>query len=216
MPGARRPARRPAALELSRTIQGQEGNYTGSPDTEVGQAIATGAGENHAQHGSDTNQLREHVARTGTVVGFAGAEPIDPAQLLCQPCDILAPCALDRVITGDNAAQLRCRILAEGANGPTTPEADRILQARGDVFIIPDILCNAGGVTVSYFEWVQNLQRFQWEEADVIAKLEVILLKAMDRVADFVVRHGVPTRMAAQAIAIRNVADSKIARGMFP
>jgi glutamate dehydrogenase (NAD(P)+) len=166
--------------------------------------------------GLDTNQLREHVAHTGTVVGFAGAEPIDPAQLLCQPCDILAPCALDRAITGDNAAQLRCRILAEGANGPTTPEADRILEARGDVFIIPDILCNAGGVTVSYFEWVQNLQRFQWEEADVIAKLEVILLKAMDRVADFVMRHGVTTRMAAQAIAIRNVADSKIARGMFP
>ena len=166
--------------------------------------------------GLDTAKLREHVARTGTVVGFAGAEPIDAAQLLLQPCDILAPCALDRAITGDNAPHLRCKILAEGANGPTTPEADRILEARGDVFVIPDILCNAGGVTVSYFEWVQNLQRFQWEEEDVIAKLEVILRKAMTRVADFVERHGVSTRMAAQAIAIKTVADSKAARGMFP
>ncbi len=166
--------------------------------------------------GLDTAKLREHVARTGTVVGFAGAEPIDAAQLLLQPCDILAPCALDRAITGDNAPHLRCKILAEGANGPTTPEADRILEARGDVFVIPDILCNAGGVTVSYFEWVQNLQRFQWEEEDVIAKLEVILRKAMARVADFAQHHGVSTRMAAQAIAIKTVADSKAARGMFP
>ena len=166
--------------------------------------------------GLDTAALREHVARTGTVVGFAGAEPIDAAQLLLQPCDILAPCALDRAINGNNAPHLRCKILAEGANGPTTPEADRILEARGDVFVIPDILCNAGGVTVSYFEWVQNLQRFQWEEEDVIAKLEVILRKAMTRVADFVERHGVSTRMAAQAIAIKTVADSKAARGMFP
>ena len=166
--------------------------------------------------GLDTAKLREHVAQTGSVVGFADSEPMDPADLLCQSCDVLAPCALDRAINGENAPLLRCRILAEGANGPTTPEADRILEARGDVFVIPDILCNSGGVTVSYFEWVQNLQRFQWEEADVIAKLEVILHKAMDRVADFVARHGVSTRMAAQAIAIKTVADSKAARGMFP
>lgn len=166
--------------------------------------------------GIDIVKLREHVALTGSVVGFAGAEPIDPAQLLCQPCDVLAPCALDRAITGENAGKLRCRILAEGANGPTTPEADRILEARGDVLVIPDILCNAGGVTVSYFEWVQNLQRFQWEESEVISKLEVILHRAMQRVADFVQRHGVSTRMAAQAISIKTVADSKAARGMFP
>ena len=166
--------------------------------------------------GLDLHGLRDHLAKAGTVVGFAGAEPIDPAQLLCQPCDILAPCALDRVITGENAAALRCQVLAEGANGPTTPEADRILEARGDVFVIPDILCNAGGVTVSYFEWVQNLQRFQWEEQEVISKLEVLLAKAMAKVAEFAQRHRVSSRMAAQALAIKTVADSKAARGMFP
>ncbi len=166
--------------------------------------------------GLNIRLLREHVAKTGSVAGFAEAEPIDPAQLLCQPCDILAPCALDRSITCDNAPKLRCKILAEGANGPTTPEADRILDARGDVFIIPDILCNAGGVTVSYFEWVQNLQRFQWEEQDVISKLEVILTKAMAKVSDFSQRQHISNRLAAQAIAIRTVADSKAARGMFP
>jgi len=166
--------------------------------------------------GLNIRLLREHVAKTGSVAGFAEAEPIDPAQLLCQPCDILAPCALDRNITCDNAPKLRCKILAEGANGPTTPEADRILDARGDVFIIPDILCNAGGVTVSYFEWVQNLQRFQWEEQDVISKLEVVLTKAMAKVTDFSQRQHVSNRLAAQAIAIRTVADSKAARGMFP
>jgi glutamate dehydrogenase (NAD(P)+) len=167
-------------------------------------------------HGINLSRLRDHVAATGSVVGFAEAEPIDAAQLLCQPCDILAPCALDRAITGDNAAKLRCKILAEGANGPTTPEADRILDSRGDVLVIPDILCNAGGVIVSYFEWVQNLQRFQWEEQDVISKLEVILAKAMAKVGDFAQRHRLSTRMAAQALAIKTVADSKAARGMFP
>jgi len=166
--------------------------------------------------GLDLRQLREHVDKTGSVVGFAEAEPIDPAQLLCQPCDILAPCALDSAITGDNAANLRCKVLAEGANGPTTPEADRILDARGDVFVIPDILCNSGGVTVSYFEWVQNLQRFQWEEQDVISKLEVLLARAMAKVGDFALRNRISNRMAAQAIAIKTVADSKAARGMFP
>ena len=166
--------------------------------------------------GLNIRLLREHVAKIGSVAGFSESEPIDPAQLLCQPCDILAPCALDRSITCDNAPKLRCKILAEGANGPTTPEADRILDARGDVFIIPDILCNAGGVTVSYFEWVQNLQRFQWEEQDVISKLEVILTKAMAKVSDFSQRQHVSNRISAQAIAIRTVADSKAARGMFP
>ncbi|MCX6873411.1 MAG: Glu/Leu/Phe/Val dehydrogenase [Verrucomicrobia bacterium] len=166
--------------------------------------------------GLDTAKLRDHVAQAGTVVGFAAAEPISPAQLLCQPCDILAPCALDRAITGENAPMLRCRILAEGANGPTTPEADRILDARNDIFVIPDILCNAGGVIVSYFEWVQNLQRFQWEEPEVIGKLEVILEKAIGKVAEFAQRHHLPNRMAAQALAIKTVADSKAARGLFP
>jgi glutamate dehydrogenase (NAD(P)+) len=166
--------------------------------------------------GIDVAKLRKHVAKTGSIVGFKEAEIIDPALLLQQPCDILAPCALDRVITGENAAQLKCRILAEGANGPTTPEADRILNARGDVFVIPDVLCNAGGVTVSYFEWVQNFQHYLWTEREVITRLETMLQTAFTKVTGFAKRHGISHRTAAQAIAIKTVADAKSARGMFP
>ena len=143
-------------------------------------------------------------------------KPSIPQLLLRQPCDILAPCALDRVITAENAPHLRCRILAEGANGPTTPEADRILEARGDVFIIPDVLCNAGGVTVSYFEWVQNFQHFLWTEREVITRLETMLQKAFTKVTGFAKRHKISHRTAAQAIAIKTVADAKSARGLFP
>lgn len=166
--------------------------------------------------GLDLTKLRAHVAATGTVTGFSEAETIDPELLLCQPCDILAPCALDRVITAANAPHLQCRILAEGANGPTTPEADRILEARGDVFIIPDVLCNAGGVTVSYFEWVQNFQHFLWTEREVITRLETMLQNAYSKVTGFAKYHNLSHRMAAQAIAIKTVADAKCARGLFP
>jgi glutamate dehydrogenase (NAD(P)+) len=166
--------------------------------------------------GIDTRQLRDHLAAHGTLAGFPGAEPIDPDALLRQPCDILVPAATDRVITADNAPHLKCRILAEGANGPTTPEADAILDARGDVFVLPDILCNAGGVTVSYFEWVQNLQRFQWTEREVLTKLETLLENALARVLSFAERHHLSHRSAAQALAIKTVADAKAQRGMFP
>jgi glutamate dehydrogenase (NAD(P)+) len=166
--------------------------------------------------GIDTRKLRDHVAARGSIAGFPEAEPIDPAALLRQPCDILVPAATDRVITAENAPHLKCRVLAEGANGPTTPEADAILDARGDVFVLPDILCNAGGVTVSYFEWVQNLQRFQWSEREVLSKLETQLESALARVLSFAERHGLSHRSAAQALAIKTVADAKAQRGMFP
>src|SRR5262249_3578261 len=116
-----------------------------------------------------------------SVVGFPGAEPIPTEELLTTPCTVLVPAALERVITGANAAKLRCRVLAEGANGPTTPDADAILN-QSDVYIIPDILCNAGGVTVSYFEWVQDIQQFMWSEADVNEKLRQLMLKAFHQV----------------------------------
>jgi glutamate dehydrogenase (NAD(P)+) len=180
----------------------------------IGVSDITGAIWNSG--GLNPAKLRKYVAKTGGVVGFPESEPIDPEALLIQPCDILAPCALDRVITAANAPQLRCRILAEGANGPTTPEADRILNDRGDVFIIPDVLCNAGGVTVSYFEWVQNLQRYLWTEREVTTRLETMLQKAHAKVIAFARRHKLSQRMAAQAIAIRTVADAKSARGLFP
>ena len=177
--------------------------------SDVNGAIWNDAGINYGK-------LRKHVAREGSVIGFKEAEAIDPEEMLVQPCDILAPCAMDRAITEKNAANLRCRVLAEGANGPTTPEADLILEQRGDVLIIPDVLCNAGGVTVSYFEWVQNFQRFMWTEREVITRLETMLQKAYVKVSNFSKRHGVSYRTAAQAIAIRTVADAKHARGLFP
>jgi len=167
-------------------------------------------------NGIDTRNLRDYVAARGTIIGFPGADPIDPAELLCQPCDILVPAATDMVITGTNAPLLRCRVLAEGANGPTTPQADKVIDARGDIFVIPDILCNAGGVTVSYFEWVQNLQRFQWTEREVLTKLETMLESSFAKVLAFAERNKLSHRMAAQALAVKTVADVKAQRGLFP
>ena len=166
--------------------------------------------------GIHTRDLRLHVEKTGGITGFDGAEAIDPAELLTQPCDILAPCALDSVITAENAPHLRCRVLAEGANGPTTPAADKILNERGDVFLIPDVICNAGGVTVSYFEWVQNFQRYLWTEREVLGKLETMLQTAHQEVTTFAANHGISQRLAAQAIAVKTVADAKAAHGLFP
>jgi glutamate dehydrogenase (NAD(P)+) len=178
--------------------------------------IADVAGAIWNAGGIDTRKLRDYVASRGSIQGFPEAEPIDPAALLCQPCDILIPAATDMVIHRENAPLLKCKVLAEGANGPTTPEADAILNERGDVFVIPDILCNAGGVTVSYFEWVQNLQRFQWTEREVLTKLETMLENAFSRVLHFSERHKLPHRTAAQALAIKTVADVKAQRGLFP
>ena len=166
--------------------------------------------------GIDVRKLMKHAATTGGVAGFPDAEPADPEEMLTRPCDVLAPCAADRAITAGNASQLQCKVLAEGANGPTTPEADAIINARGDILVLPDILCNAGGVTVSYFEWVQNLQRFQWSEREIMTKLETLLQHAFTEVTRFAKRRKVPMRTAAQAIGIKNVAEAKAARGMFP
>lgn len=166
--------------------------------------------------GMDMKKMMAHYEATGTVVGFDGAEEMAPCGLLIQECDILAPCALDRVIDKSNAADLKCKVLAEGANGPTTPEADVILDDRGDVMVIPDVVCNAGGVTVSYFEWVQNMQRFLWSEREVITRLETMLQQTFGKIRAYANDHQVSNRMAAQAIAIRTVADAKKSRGLFP
>jgi glutamate dehydrogenase (NAD(P)+) len=166
--------------------------------------------------GLDLRALSDHLQRTGSMVGFGGGEPIDPAAMLCQPCDILAPAACGMAITRENAPKLQCRVLAEGANGPTTPGADAILEERGDVFVIPDILGNSGGVTVSYFEWVQNLQRYHWTEREVLTRLETMLERSFLRVAQFAKTRGVSNRVAAQALAVQTVAEVKDQRGMFP
>lgn len=166
--------------------------------------------------GIDVPALSKHVGKTGGVKDFPGADPIDPAEMLCQPCDVLAPAACGMVITRENAPKLQCKVLVEGANGPTTPEADAILEERGDVFVIPDILGNAGGVTVSYFEWVQNLQRYRWTEREVLTRLETMLEAAFNRVLQFAKRHSLGQRVAAQSLAIKTVGDVKRQRGMFP
>lgn len=168
------------------------------------------------ERGLDICKLRDHVRATGGVVDFEGGDAIDPAQLLIQPCEVLIPAALERVITEDNARDLQCRILAEAANGPTTPKADAILEERDDVFVLPDVLCNAGGVTVSYFEWVQNLSRFHWTEREVLTKLETMLEGAFERLLHQAKKLGVSHRMAALSLGVKEVADVKLKRGLFP
>jgi glutamate dehydrogenase (NAD(P)+) len=145
------------------------------------------------------------------------ADRIDPNELLIQKCDILVPSAVDRVINEKNAGKLKCRILAEGANGPTTPEADLILNRHWDeIFVIPDILCNAGGVIVSYFEWVQGLQAFAWTEIEVTDKLFRILEHSFVHVIKRAKEHKVSHRTAAMAIGVERVMKAKHARGLFP
>ena len=124
--------------------------------------------------------------------------------------------ALERQITAENAGQLRCRVLAEGANGPTTPEADEILNRRGDIFVVPDILCNAGGVVVSYFEWVQDLQSFFWSEGEVMDKLFRILEGAFQNTHQLAKKRNLPMRTAALSLGIKRVWEAKKSRGLFP
>jgi len=171
----------------------------------------------HDPKGLDVASLVRHQAQHGVLAGWSTEAVADPDTLLTLPCDVLVPAAVEQVITGANAGQVKCRILAEGANGPTTPEADRILnQRRGEVFVIPDILCNAGGVVVSYFEWVQDLQQFFWDESEVLKRLSHVLDGAFTRVMARVDRDSVPHRDAALAIGVQKVRDAKQVRGLFP
>jgi glutamate dehydrogenase (NAD(P)+) len=167
-------------------------------------------------NGLDLLKLEKYVGRTRTVAGFPDAEPITNEQLLVTPCDILVPAALERQITEDNVRKIQCRILAEAANGPTTPEADLILDQRPEIFVIPDILCNAGGVVVSYFEWVQDLQSFFWSETEVVDKLFRILEAAFSQVLNVSRRQKIPMRLAAMSLGVKRVHDAKRLRGLFP
>lgn len=179
-------------------------------------AVSDVGGGIHNPRGLDLFKLDEYVTKTRTVVGFPEAEPVSNTQLLEIPCDILVPAALERQITAENAGRIRCRILAEAANGPTTPEADAILAQRGEVFVIPDILCNAGGVIASYFEWVQDLQSFFWTETEVVDKLSRILENAFTQTLQFSHKNNVGMRMAALALGVRRVQEGKRIRGLFP
>jgi glutamate dehydrogenase (NAD(P)+) len=178
-------------------------------------AVSDSAGGVHRAAGLDIKTVRAWKAEHGTVVGFPGAEPISNEALLELDVDILAPAALESQITAGNAERVRPRILAELANGPTTPDADVIL-ARNGVLLIPDILCNAGGVTVSYFEWVQDLNRDQWSETIVNAKLGEIMVRSFGEVLAMSLRENVDMRLAAYLLAVDRVASATALRGIYP
>lgn len=179
-------------------------------------AVGDAKGAIHHGKGLDLPRLDQWVSEQGTVVGFPESDPLPTEELLLLPCEVLVPAAMERQITETNAARLRCRVLAEGANGPTTPEADRILNERGDVFVVPDILCNAGGVVVSYFEWVQDLQSFFWSEGEVMDRLFRILEGAFVQTLGLAKRDGIPMRLAATTLGVQRVWEAKKLRGLFP
>jgi len=165
-------------------------------------------------HGLDPVAVMEHRKETGSIQDFSGGETVDRNEALFLPCDVLLPAATENVITSENADRLRCSILCEGANGPTTSVADQILADK-KVFVIPDILANAGGVTVSYFEWVQDRQGFFWNEQLVNTRLEEIMVESFDAVVEYAVKHNVNNRTAAYMLALDRVALAIKLRGIY-
>jgi glutamate dehydrogenase (NAD(P)+) len=165
--------------------------------------------------GLDTAAVYDHWRATGSVVGYPEADAINNRELLELPCDFLIPAALEGQITRENAQRINAKVIVEGANGPTTPFADDILDEKG-IFVIPDILANSGGVTVSYFEWVQNVQKLFWTEEDVNKQLHQIMTRAFHEVYDLSVQKKVNMRTAAYMLAIGRVAAAKRLRGIFP
>jgi glutamate dehydrogenase/leucine dehydrogenase len=167
------------------------------------------------RNGLNIPELMHLKTLTGKVEGFPEAEPITPEDLLALECDILVPAALENAVRADNAAKVRTKIVAEAANGPLTPAADRVLEDKG-VFIIPDILCNAGGVTVSYFEWVQDEQHLFWQEQDIYDRLEKVMKIAFNDVLKIRLERKVDMRIAANMLGIGRVADAVRVRGIYP
>jgi glutamate dehydrogenase (NAD(P)+) len=178
-------------------------------------AVSDARGGVFNARGLDIRALGAHAAQAGTVAGFPSADPISNAELLEVPCDVLVPAALGGQITERNADRVHAKILAEGANGPTSPEADEILADRG-VLVIPDILANAGGVIVSYFEWVQGLQYHFWRESEINSRLQEIMTRAFNRVNAMAKRERVNLRTAALMVGIRRVAEAHTLRGLYP
>ncbi|HUA67523.1 MAG TPA: Glu/Leu/Phe/Val dehydrogenase, partial [Candidatus Saccharimonadales bacterium] len=179
-------------------------------------AVSDVQGGIYNSNGLDLLALEKYAAQNNGIAGFPGAEPVSNEQLLLLPCDILVPAALERQITAANAGKIQCRILAEAANGPTTPEADEILGRRPEIFVIPDVICNAGGVVASYFEWVQDLQSFFWSESEIADKLFRILETSWVHILNQSRKQNVPMRMAALSVGISRVFEAKKQRGLFP
>ena len=165
--------------------------------------------------GLDPLLVSRHKQETGSVVDAPRARGLTNAELLELDCDVLIPAALEGVITGRNAQHIRARIIAEGANGPTTPEADDILRSRG-VTVIPDILCNAGGVTVSYFEWVQDREEFFWTIDEINARLRRVMVRSFEDVYRTAAEHDTDLRLAAYMLAVNRVAEATLTRGIYP
>jgi glutamate dehydrogenase (NAD(P)+) len=163
--------------------------------------------------GLDIPALLKHVQATGSVVDFPGTDLIENPALLCLKCDVLIPAALGGVLTSENAGDVRCSFIVEGANGPTEPEADLIFRERG-ITVVPDILANAGGVTVSYFEWVQNIQQFYWTEEKVNSELENMMLTAYRKLREIEASKKVPLRTAAFLLAVGRVGRATVLRGI--
>ncbi|WP_062131654.1 Glu/Leu/Phe/Val family dehydrogenase [Demequina aestuarii] len=179
------------------------------------QAVSDVDGAVWSEEGLDIQRLGAHVDETGSVAGFEGAEQIDPASLVTLDVDLLVPAAVEGVITSENAERVRASIIVEGANGPTTAGADAIL-AEKDVLIVPDILANAGGVIVSYFEWAQANQAYQWTERQVKDRLEERLTRAWHDVVEYSGVHHMSYRQAATALAVRRVIEAHELRGLYP
>jgi glutamate dehydrogenase (NAD(P)+) len=178
-------------------------------------AVSDSGGGIHSPYGLDVPAAIAYKVEHGVLEGFPGADAITNDELIEIDCDVLTPCALEQVITAENAPRLRAKMVCEGANGPTTPGADEILEDRG-ILVLPDVLANAGGVVVSYFEWVQGLQEYFWKEYEVHAKLNDIVVRAFEETWSTRERFATSMRMAAYGIAVQRVAEATTIRGLYP
>ncbi len=178
-------------------------------------AVQTALGTIHSAAGLAPERLIEYQQRTGSILGFPGAETISAQDFWPLPCEFLVPAALEAQITAANAPKIRARIVVEGANGPTTPEADDILHERG-ILVVPDVIANAGGVTVSYFEWVQDFSSFFWSESEINARLDRIMLEALHAIWEVAARHRVSLRTATFIVACERILQARQLRGLYP
>jgi glutamate dehydrogenase (NAD(P)+) len=178
-------------------------------------AVSDSAGGVHNPNGIDVALALAHKQETGELTGLKDTEPVTNEELLLLDCDVLAPCALEQVITTDNADKIKAQVICEGANGPTTPSADEILEDRG-ILVLPDILANAGGVVVSYFEWVQGLQEYFWKEDEVNARLNDITSRAFHETWATYEAKSTTMRLAAYGLAVQRVSEATLTRGLYP
>lgn len=194
---------------------GNVGSYAGIYLQRLGAKIVgvvDAYGGIYNENGIDAEKLAQHVARTGSVKDFENTVPLTNEELFTMDVDILVPAALENQITAENAPKIKAKIIGEGANGPTTPEADEILREKG-VLVVPDILANSGGVIVSYFEWVQNLMNYYWTEEEVRSRQEIMMVSAFDAVYELAKEHGVDMRAAAYMISIKRIYEAMKVRG---